>query len=417
MSPENSLANLNTEPNRKDIGRVDRLAQLALNVVLSYESGDPIEPVLLKALIPHLIGVTHSTVGGSLRAPLTHAFSLKSPSTLPDGIALRKLEGGIDKQLRAMIPEDYPSQGHIPELYSDTKILDSIDGEELFMDYYQPLRYNDPNTYKIITSLINTLAEKRWDYLPTVVDMGRAFGHSTQKIKKYDKWPFSNSQALLQPPRGLKISPDLPYDMDIQRLVESSLDQNPKAGRVVGYDLWPPTEADLELGSSETFLMSRRLRDPKAVEEFHQLFVEDSTDVDIWLPKLHIDATNPESLAKLENGDNLPNGKADIFILSGVVLQFPPEKLKTIFQNFQRIANPGALAIINEWAYLKDGELTTYKGAHWQNNGGFKTYLLDLWNLEQPPTEVCRYTNRQCENMVFSKAGREIMKTGVFHRS
>ena len=411
MSPEIN----ESEPDRADIRRVDRLASLASRIVIDKTVSDPIEPVLLDAVLPHIKGEVGSLNGGALRPVVAYDFAFKKGTPYTDGIAIRKLQSSLDKQLRRIAPDDYPARGDDPNFYKESGVLDEIDGDEMSIDMLLPLRYNDPNAYKILCALINRLSQAR-GIKPTVVDTGIAFGAGTKKLKMYDKYPFHKSQALLPPRNGKRIHKNLPKDNETQRFVEEALGIESVIGRIVGTDVFSVNESDLELGSSETYLMSRRLSEPEGVAEFHGLFYEARVDKDILLlEKEYIDATHPEDLAKVE--PYLPGGKADIFIFSGVILQFPGEKLNDIFESFRELCNPGALFLVSEWANSTPNGLEILKGAHWKNNGGFKTFIIDPFNLEKPPLEVCRYLNRHGEHMVFTEAGREIMRTGQLPQS
>lgn len=414
VEPECSLL----DPNEQDIAKVDHIVDFANEVISDPDVVDPIEPMLLRNLVPLLKGKRGSLRGGELRPPLAHAFVLArlglmgQPATTTIGIELRKLEGVVDKQLRALFPGEYPERGTEGSFYDENKATSQIDGEQLWWDMGLPLRYNDPESgYAVTTAIINNLPPS--DKPRVIIDIGTAFGQGARKIKLYEKYPFKPRQTFVR--IGNVIKPDI----EMQYALDKSLQSPSPPSIVVGTDLIHPNEKEFELGSSQTFLMSRRLKEPEAVQEFSDLYYKEpvatewTEGVPVIIPKRPIDATSPGFATEL--GQILPEGvKADVFVLSGVVLQFPHDKLKEIFSYYQAAANPGAIAIVSEWANATPDGLEILEGVHWHHENGFKTFVIDLSNLDRPPLEICRYTNRQAREVIFTPEGRQFIQTGKF---
>jgi hypothetical protein len=422
MSRERDSIDFDIEPTEKDLDRVDQLVELMGRIATSKFVFDPIEPELLRALIPLLKGEEPGLIaGGELRAPLAYAVAWTRHKKLSDGVWVRKIEGGINRQLHALTP-DYSTKGSDPDFYRHAGNLSQIDGEEFSWDVMKPQRCNDQDAYAVKTAFVNKFSQTRWGGEPVVLEIGPAFGTGTAKMKMYDRFPFKQTQALIAPDDPGDIGEHLPPDIESQALVEDLLRGVSPIKKIVGTDLFPANRADLELGLSETFLMSRRQKEREAVEEFETLFEEthpnpEAPDFEegrngIILPRQHIDATIPEDMEIVR--PYLPEGKADVFVFSGVILQFPQKEIMRILNSFKDLASHNAIVIISEWADLTENGLTTLTGAHWQHKGGFKTFIGEMSNIAETLTEVCRYTNRHGRSMVFTKAGKHILKTGEF---
>jgi len=401
-------SNLEYRVENVDISKAEELFLMAEKSLRDPRVADPVEKAMLESI------VTEVLTGDKLLSQIEQSFAFRrsSGSFFPTGYALRTLEFAIDKQMRKLFPADvYPIDFADASSWQGNNVFNNLDYFELSVDMEQNLRSNVQLGYEIFKLVSNALKD-RWNYNPTVVDAGASLGLGLKKWSMHDSHPFKPIQVLSKPVKGQPISPFLPTDYSGQEAVNLLASSPPIIGQAFGYDNFPMIPGDHaaeNLVFSHTFPMSESLRDKEGVKEFNDLIKSNPANVE--LIERHIDATEPDSLKQL--ADYLPNGKADIFTFSAVLFEMEPEKTLKVFENIRPYCNEGAICIVSEFVKPDTKSAIGLKFIRedwWHRAGSFATFIVDPFNLEQPPIEICRYVSRRCEQMWLSDAGRELFK-------
>lgn len=391
---------------KSDIQRVEELFEMIEKGAGNQLSADPVEAGFFQAAYSEILE------GGRLRPHLDEAFALRRlrRSFFPTGYALRTLEFAVDKQVRKMFPEDYPSFFSARGTWDHHDVFGRLDYNELFVDMQENLRSNITGGYEIF-KLLSCVFRDRWQTSPTVVDTGNSLGLGLKKWMMPQQFPFRPIEVLVPPRPGQAISPYLETDQTVQEVVDYMAGAQPIVGQALGCDILPinPENADaVDLVFSHTFPMSESVRDPAAVREFRSLVQAASPEVK--LIDRNIDVTDPNSLSQL--ADYLPDGKADIFTFSAVLFEMAPEKVKDAFANLKPYCNEGALIFANDFVKVNPNApngLDFIRGDWWHRLGSFATFIVDPFRLEEPPVEVCRYLTRRCEQMWLTETGRQLL--------
>jgi hypothetical protein len=371
---------------------------------------DSVEVGMLEAIYPELLD------GGRLRPHIDEVFALRRMrrSFYPPGYSLRTLQFAIDKQMRQFFPDTYPSLFSTKGSWDYYEAFEKFDYFELVNDALENLRSSDVNSYGPEKIFTNALGD-HWRRRPVVLDTGMGLGVGLKKWKMNQEYPYTPIRTLRQPKRGQAISHDLREDFEAQTRVDELANAEPVIQTIVGYDILPINPEDksrVDLTDSSTFPMSQRLLYPQKVVEFHNLLKESSPDVHL-LTREMIDATDPQDLALLSQ--YLPDGKADIFTFSGVLLQIPPKKRAQFFYNFLPLCAEGAQFFIKEWANTDPSQPNGLRmiSEDWWHKGHFKLFRIDAKNLDVPPELLAVFLSRQCEQMYLTPGGRRILMDGI----
>lgn len=405
-----------------DIQRANHLFQSIDNDVINPRNRalitNPLELRLLEAVLPEIASsVPIGAVGGRLRPHLDEAFAIArmSGSYFHIGYQKRKIELSIDRQLKALFPEDY-SKLATPEFWVQNDVMAQIDPDRFFLDMaFRRQAYNNPNAYSIF-HLETQALKRRLGRPPIVVDVGGAGGIAEVKWALSQNYPFRPMKMYKQPEAGEPISYDLKTDSAAQEAVNDLTGRAPVIGGALTVDILPIAhDSDAKDWSyCNTFPMGEELRDPEAAAEFKQLQNEDrqalAKEHNVLIYGHMVDARDPASLEVLKK--LLPGGKADFFILSGVIMQMSPEEISQVIQNLSVYANEGAVVSVNEWARLDHRQpsgLKVIREGWWHRLGAFSNFIIELDNPDKPPIHIGDFMTRKCDGMILSPAGRQLL--------
>jgi len=388
-----------------DIANTRALLKLAKKEIGGYRIRDPVEASFLKVAIPEL------SSGGRLRPHMNQTFAMRrtTESFFPPGYALRSLEFSVDKQMRQIFPADmYPLFFGGTGYWNYYDVFSRLDMDELFVDMQHNLQSSMADAYGIYHLLSQAFRARLGDS-PTVLDVGSSMGFG---LKKWllPREGFKPIKVLRPPRRGEPIVPgEMEPEDDMQPIIDNLTRQTPTIGLAVAFDEHPVNERDpdaLARVFSHTFPMSESERRPDEVAEFYRLASQSSPKI---LASRHFinarDASSSQQLAAY-----LPDGKADIGILSAVLFEQPPEVIGNIFNNLRPLFNEGALCFVTDFInHVSPNGFSFIRGNWWQRPGSFASYVMDPHKPDVPPVELARFTTRRATEMWLSPEGKELL--------
>ena len=389
----------------EDVANTGELLKLARNEIGSYRVKDPVETSFLKVALPEL------SPGGRLRTHMNQVFGMRRTvgSYFPPGYALRSLEFSVDKQMRRNFPPDiYPLNFRGPGFWHHYDIFGRLDMDELFVDMQYNLQSSMADAYGIYHLLTQIFKDDQSDSR-TVLDVGSSMRFGLKKWLLPGEG-FDPITVLKPPHRGQPIVPsEMEPDEDIQPVVDYLMSQKPAAGMAVAFDEHPVNETDpnaLARVFSHTFPMSESLWRPQEVDEFYRLAGRSAQN--IVASRNFISARDADSTEQL--AAYLPNGKADIGILSAVLFEQPPEVIDTVFNNLRPLFNEGALCFVTDFiSHVSNNGFSFIRGNWWHRPGSFATFVMDPHRPSDPPVELARFTTRRATEMWLSPAGRQLI--------
>lgn len=393
---------------REDIKRRRAIQWLAAEAI--PRSNDPVGQSMLEYIVPEILD------GGRLAPTLESSAWLAriSGRFFPAPIALRSFQFAMDRQMRHIFPQHYP---HSFTRSSQWKWYDPLrqPGFDLFQlegDMENNLLSSIPNGYEIFNLLAQSF-KHRWPDGAIVWDPATSKGDGLLQLAMQDRYPFEPYEVRAAPDRGEAVSYDLPIDEEMGAIVAELCNRPPIINKALGSDIMP--EQGLDLIFSHTFPMMESVNDPEAVKLFYDLAKEPAGQEDsAFLLRRNIDATNPDSIAEAAN--YLPGGKADILLFSAVLFQLQPEERSDFFRNYLPYCSPNALFFVSDFANANresPAGLNFARSDWWNRLGTFATFVIDPFNLEQPPVEVARFITRRCKSLYFTKAGEKLLRQAV----
>jgi len=400
-----------------DVDRARELAEMVERGASDRFVTDRVENALLKSMVQEF------SDQGRLTPHIAEMFALKRAqrSSVPIGYALRLVEFAIDKQMREMYPADVYPINHsgdkhridftTKEGWMSQDIFGRLDYNDLHEDIYGDLRSNISMGYEIF-KLLSYAHRDRWSRPPVVVDIGGSMGLGLKKWLLHDKYPFKPIEVLSAPRPGQPISPELPPDRTYQSVINGLVDTEPIIGPAISSDAVPIMSGSAEaikLVFSHTFPFSESARNPEAVEEFFNLTWEQPADM-VTVQRFGVDATDPESMDRLRT--YLPGDQADIFLMSAVLFEMPPEDSLKVMENIRSLSSPNALCFVSDFARVDKNSingLNIIRRDWWHRLGSFATFQLDPFASESPPVEICRYLTRRCEQMWLTPDGQKVL--------
>jgi hypothetical protein len=406
------------DPELEDIAKTGELYKSVERIIMDsailHSIADPLERKLLHEITPEL------SRDGRLWSfmPGVFAFRRRRGSHFPIPYALRMLELSLDKQFYRNLPNLYPRYAGTSDFWRDEDRFAAIDYDELEMDMaMRNQAYNDPQSYSIF-HIESQLFSRLWDRQPIVVDNGDAAGMGLGQWVLKDKYPFNPLKVYKQPDRNTPLTKEmLEPDYEAQDIIDELMGRSSLLGGGVGYDIMPiakDNDSDNEWAFNNTFPMSKKITDVRGVDKFRNLHAHSPDELRarhniLRLTRHNVDAADENSLAVLKDGLNgiRADGKADIFLFSGVLMQMSPQQRHQVFRNLQPYATANARFFINEWAVVKKGKLETLKERFWTRQGMFGNFMIDPHNPDMPPVAMAYFLTRKGNELILTEAGRK----------
>lgn len=388
---------------------------------------DPIESGFARAALPelfipnsyyaeHNISIKNA---GRLVQPIAEIFKTKGPHVLTD-LVLRASEFGVHNQMRNKLPSDiYPTKEfRRPEVWRDEyRVFEWLDYDQLELEASLPLQACWPEAYFIYKVLLDR-AKHRWSTAPVVVDVGTSEGSGPIKMTLNKQFPFRAPVVIQDPNPNLPVTIDLQRDWEVQNVISRFTHSDPNIDHIFGCDILPILPGDVGAHNrviSHTYPFSESLRNPEGIEQLNKLSMTSSDR--FTLIKKNIDITNPGSIATL--GNELPNGKPQVFIVSGVFFEMPAQDARNALNMINDLSNEGDLIIVSEVADVTtDGQIRLEGATHglkiktrrwWQIPGSFSTFVFFAGRPEILPLKICSHLTRSGKALWASKEGRQII--------